>query len=87
MTADRQVGGLVFWLPEQAADGVRSFLDFDVYGLGAESGVRFRGRTDHAVADMFLHEAQTDRVQGLGDGRDLGQDVDAVLVFLDWGRA
>jgi DNA-binding FrmR family transcriptional regulator len=35
------------------------------------------------VADVFFHQAQADGVQGLGHGRDLRQDVDAVLVFLD----
>ena len=36
-----------------------------------------------AVAEMFLDQAEGDRLEGLGNRSDLSEDVDAVLVFVD----
>ena len=47
------------------------------------SGSGSAAAPDDAVADVLLHQPEADGVQGLGDGGDLGEDVDAVLVLID----
>ena len=37
----------------------------------------------HTVADVLVEEADGDALQGFGDCADLGEDVDAVRVFVD----
>src|SRR5215218_6726372 len=63
---------------DEAGDGLGGLADLLV-GLAA-AGL---GRLDDAVAQVFLEQAQRDRLQGLRHGRDLGEDVDAVLLVLD----
>ena len=45
-------------LAQQAPDGTRRLLDLNVDGFSPEIRVRFGGRPDNAVADVFFHEAQ-----------------------------
>src|SRR3954462_11494829 len=42
-----------------------------------------RGRLEEAGAHGLLEQAEGDRLEGLRHGRDLGEDVDAVLLVLD----
>ena len=43
----------------------------------------FDGGAGHAVADVLFEQVQGDGVERLGDRGNLGEDVDAVLVFVD----
>src|SRR4051794_2517750 len=63
---------------DEAGDGLGGLADLLV-GLGA-SGPR---RLDDAVAEVLLEQPQRDGLQCLGHRRDLGEDVDAVLLVLD----
>src|SRR5687767_11692545 len=58
----RRVGRLDGWLvlplPQQAPNGVRGFLHFEVDRLGPQAGIGLRGGADDAVADVFLDEAE-----------------------------
>ena len=48
--------------------------------LGAVTGA---GGVDHAVREVLLEQADRDGLEGLRHRRDLGEDVDAVLLVLD----
>src|SRR3954469_102757 len=63
---------------DEAGDGLGGLADLLV-GLGA-SGPR---RLDDAVAEVLLEQPQRDGLECLGHRRDLGEDVDAVLLVLD----
>src|SRR4051794_2133118 len=76
----RMVGGRWFGrsAAHQACDGLGR--------LAHLRGCRFvglAGRVDDAVRDVIFEQAEADRLQGLRDGADLGQDVDAVGVGVD----
>lgn len=43
----------------------------------------FDGGAGYAVADVLFEQVQGDGVERLGDRGNLGEDVDAVLVFID----
>src|SRR3954454_4046961 len=62
----------------EAGDGLGGLADL-LLGLPAAGA---RG-LDDAVAEMLLEQAEGDRLQGLRHRRDLGEDVDAVLLVLD----
>src|SRR5687767_14427188 len=62
--------------PHEPGDGVRGFLDLRGR-VAAASGL------DHAVRDMTFEQSDRDRLQRLGRGRDLRQDVDTVRILLD----
>ena len=49
-------------------------------------GLAFLDGVDDTALDVILEEKQPDLVQGRLDGVDLGQDIDAVLVFVDHAR-
>src|SRR5579859_5189823 len=63
---------------DQAGDRVGRLFDL------AGGGIAALGDGLHdAVAEVFLEQAERDGLQGLGGRGDLGEDVDAVLVFID----
>src|SRR5215218_5451461 len=62
----------------EARDRRRGFLELPV-GLGSTEG----RRVCDAVLEVFVEQGQGHRLKGGGDGRDLRDDVDAVLVLLD----
>src|SRR3954454_2261247 len=62
----------------EAGDGLGGLADL-LLGLPAAGA---RG-LDDAVAEMLLEQAEGDSLQGLRHRRDLGEDVDAVLLVLD----
>src|SRR6266545_576239 len=64
--------------PDQAGDGLRRLADLRGRHLAA-----LGGSLGYAVPQMVFHQAQRHRLQRPGHRRHLGQDVDAVLVFLD----
>ena len=64
--------------PDEPRDRLGGFPDFLVRGVAA-----FGHRLGDAVAEVLLKQAERDRLQGLSGGRDLGEDVDAVLVLVD----
>ena len=70
-------------LAKQAADGIGGFLDLDVDRFGPKFWIGLGGGSDDAMADMLLHESEAYGVEGLGDGGNLGQDVNAVLVLIN----
>src|SRR5687767_4460669 len=63
---------------DEARDGLGGFTDLLV-GLPAAGPCGL----DDAVTQVLLEQAEGDRLQGLRHGRDLGEDVDAVLLVLD----
>src|SRR5690606_13533274 len=65
--------------PEQPGARVSGLLDFR-FGLG---WIALGLRLGDAVRDVAFQEVERHGLQALGGGRDLGQDVDAVLVVLD----
>jgi hypothetical protein len=67
-----------FLRPHQPGDRVGGLADLLGRGVAA-----FGDGLDDAVAEVFLQEAEGDRLQCLGRGGDLGEDVDAVLVLFD----
>src|SRR5215207_916319 len=72
-------GQLVGWsAADQPGDGLGGLADLLV-GLRAAA----LGRLDHAVGEVLLEQLEGEGLQRLGGSRDLGEDVDAVLVLLD----
>src|SRR4051812_5310990 len=63
---------------DEAGDGLGGLADL-LLGLPTAGG---RG-LDQAVAHVLLEQAEGDRLESLRHGRDLGKDVDAVLLVLD----
>ena len=51
------------------------------FGVGL--GASVCDRLTDAVAEVGVQEFQGDCLEGFGDGRDLGQDLDAIGVFVD----
>src|SRR5438132_372853 len=64
--------------PDQPGDRLGRLADLRVRHLAP-----LGGRLGHAMAEMVLHQAERHRLQRPGRRRYLGQDVDAVLVFLN----
>src|SRR3954453_14973054 len=64
--------------PDQPRDRVGRLADLLV-GLGAAG----HGGGDDARTQVLLEQAERDRLQRLRHRRDLGEDVDAVLLVLD----
>src|SRR6478735_9019144 len=62
----------------ESGDGLRGLAHLLGGGL-----VGLAGGIDDAVGDVVLEQAEAHRLQRLGDGADLGQDVDAVGVGVD----
>src|SRR5664279_3839992 len=62
---------------DQSGDGLRGLPDLLV-GLGSSGG----GGLHHAVTQVLVQQPERHRLQRLGHRRDLGQDVDAVLLVL-----
>src|SRR4029079_17223999 len=62
----------------EAGDRLRGFLD-----LGVTFGAAEPGGVGDAVFEVVVQQAEGDTFQGGGEGGDLGEDVDAVLLFLD----
>src|ERR671932_138032 len=60
----------------RAHGGVVADLDLRLVVVARAGGV------DDAVGDVVLEEPEADGLQGLRDGRDLGEDVDAVRVLV-----
>jgi hypothetical protein len=74
---------VILWLAgslglDEAGDSVRSFSDF-IGGVVAAFGHGLR----NAVTYMFFEKANGNRLQRPGHGRDLGEDIDAVVVLGD----
>src|SRR4051794_12854012 len=63
---------------DETRDGLGGLADLLVRFATAGSG-----RLDDAMAEVLLEQAERDRLQGLRHRRDLGEDVDAVLLVLD----
>src|SRR5215213_3793818 len=64
--------------PDEPRDGLGGLADL-LLGLAAAGS----GGRDEAVAHVLLEQAQRDRLERLRHRRDLGEDVDAVLLVLD----
>src|SRR5213082_1163289 len=64
--------------PDQPGDRLGRLADLRVRHLAP-----LGGRLGNAMTEMVLHQAKRHRLQRPGRRRHLGQDVDAVLVFLD----
>ena len=63
---------------DEPGNGVGGFLDLGLRFIPAELG-----RIEDAVPEVVIEESEGDAFQRLGDGRDLGEDVDAVLFLID----
>src|SRR6266568_796072 len=64
--------------PDQPGDRLGRLADLRVRHLAPLGGC-----LGHAMAEMVLHQAERHRLQRPGRRRHLGQDVDAVRVFLN----
>ena len=62
----------------EPVDGVGGFLDLLDGRLVAELG-----GIKHAVLEMVVEQTSRDPLEGTGQGGDLGEDVDAVLIVID----
>src|SRR3546814_989996 len=64
---------------DEALDGLGGLGDhrLDRFGVAFGDGVL------HAMSDVLVEEPDGDGLEGFGDGADLGEDVDAVGVFVD----
>src|SRR5215212_2088820 len=69
-----------WWMsgPHETRDRFGRFLELDL-GL-RPAGL---GRLEHAVAHVLVEQTERDRLESLCHRRDLGEDVDAVLLLLD----
>src|SRR4051812_44302760 len=63
---------------DETGDGLGGFGDLEVGGLAP--GLR---GVDDAVAEVVVEQPERDALEGLGEGRDLREDVDAVLLLVD----
>src|SRR5687768_1385785 len=63
---------------DEAGDGLGGLANL-LLGFAATGGRRLH----EAVAHVLLEQPEGDRLEGLRHGRDLGEDVDAVLLVLD----
>jgi len=62
--------------PDEAGDRLGGFLD-----LGVAFGAAEPGGVCDAVFEVVVEKAEGDTFQGGGEGGDLGEDVDAVLLL------
>src|SRR3954447_13186279 len=69
-----------YWVsgPDEASDGLGGLAHL-LLGLGAPGS----GRVDDTVGQVLIEQPQSHRLQRLRHRRDLGEDVDAVLLVLD----
>ncbi len=67
----------------EAGNGGGRLFDLGFCDARVAGAFGFDGGAGHAVADVLFEQVQGDGVERLGDRGNLGQDVDAVLVFVD----
>lgn len=74
------VWGLAF---EESGDSCHGFADFVIEWGGVAGGFRLGCGVNDAVAHVVFQKLNGEAVEGLVDGGDLGEDVDAVDVLID----
>jgi len=67
----------------EAGDGGGCLFDLGLCDGRVAGAFGFDGGAGHAMADMLFEQVQGDSVERLGDRGNLGEDVDAVLIFVD----
>ena len=67
----------------EAGNGGGCLFDLGLCDARVAGAFGFDGGAGHAVADVLFEQVQGDGVERLGDRGNLGEDVDAVLIFID----